>query len=176
MSLYVSGDLQPAVLLVPELFLLKHVLIYNLRLFHVQRFDGKNTTQGSHQDNDVHDCCVGAAAPKQNFWELCHFDPQHNERGISFVSQHSTAFTLMLEICLEVLEGKKCQREKTCGGKHSPSKKAKKKNDPGMKDMECVWSLQSPGDTVGKLSAGWTAAESRRAEWEEEEGGGILQR
>lgn len=82
----------------------------------------------------------------------------------------------MLEICLEVLKGKNCQRKKTCGGKHSPSKKAKKKNDPGMKDTECVWSLQSPGDTVGKLSAGWTAAESRRAEREEEVGGGILQR
>lgn len=51
-------------------------------------------------------------------------------------------------------------------------KKAKKKNYPGMEDMERerVWSLQSPGDVVGKLSAGWTAAESRRAEQEEEEG------
>ena len=39
-----------------------------------------------------------------------------------------------------------------------------------MENMERVWSLQSPGDVVGKLSAGWTVAESRRAEQEEEEG------
>eukprot|EP00064_Thunnus_orientalis_P023027 superscaffoldBa00008321_g23252 len=41
-----------------------------------------------------------------------------------------------------------------------------------MEGMERVrvWSLQSPGDAVGKLSAGWTAAESWRAEQEEEEG------
>lgn len=85
----------------------------------------------------------------------------------------------MLEICLEVLEGKELAERKDLWLQMvSPSKKAKKKNDPGMEDMECVcvWSLQSPGDVVGKLSAGWTAAESRQAEQEEEEGRGILRR
>lgn len=33
-----------------------------------------------------------------------------------------------------------------------------------------MWSLQSPGDVVGKLSTGWTMAESWRVEQEEEEG------
>lgn len=82
--------------------------------------------------------------------------------------------TLMLEICLEVLKGeKKRKKRKNLAERKdlwlqtlSPSKKAKKKNYPGMGDPECerVWSLQSPGDVVGKLSAGWTAAESQRAE------------
>lgn len=77
----------------------------------------------------------------------------------------------MLEICLEVLEGKKLAERKDLWVQTvSPSQKAKKKNYPGMENMECVWSLQSPGVVVGKLSAGWTAAESWRAEQEEEEG------
>lgn len=77
----------------------------------------------------------------------------------------------MLEICLEALEGKKLPERKDLRLQTvSASQKAKKKNYPGMENMECVWSLQSPGNVVGKLSAGWTAAESWWAEQEEEEG------
>lgn len=77
----------------------------------------------------------------------------------------------MLEICLEVLEGKKLPERKDLWLQTiSPSQKAKEKNYSGMENRERVWSLQSPGDVVGKLSAGWTAAESQRAEQEEEEG------
>ncbi|CAB1448816.1 unnamed protein product [Pleuronectes platessa] len=70
-----------------------------------------------------------------------------------------------------ILEGKKLPERKDLRLRIvSPSPKAKKKNCPGMENMERVWSLQSPGDVVGKLSAGWTLAESRPAEQEEEEG------
>ena len=78
----------------------------------------------------------------------------------------------LLHACLKLVwkssRVKSCRREKTCKESQPPGK-PKKKKQANTEDVECVWSLQSLGDEAGKLSDGWTAAESWRVEREEEE-------
>lgn len=79
----------------------------------------------------------------------------------------------MLEISLEALEGKIVAERKDLRLQIvSPSETPRRRMTPAQRTCSvCVWSLQSPGDELAKLSAGWTAAESWRAEQQEEEGG-----
>lgn len=117
------------------------------------------------------------SSPPGLIWVLCSFDLEHKKGTFSLSDNTRQLLHSCLKFVWKSLRVKTAREKRPAAANSLSLQKSQEEEWPWQEDVECVcvWSLQSPGDVVGKLSAGWTAAESRRAGWEEEEGHAILQ-
>lgn len=84
----------------------------------------------------------------------CSFDLEHKKGTFSLCNGPRQLLHSSLKFVWKSSRVETAREKRPVAAKQScpAKKKAKKKNDPGTEDVECVrvWSLQSPGDAGGE--------------------------